>query len=61
MKSNYKRYTIVGNGGMNCPCCAPKSGNKYGARARVILKRQAKRRENKAIEYLIAKQMETMQ
>jgi hypothetical protein len=45
MKSTYKRFAVIGVGGFSCPCCAPKSGNKYGARARVILKRQAKRKE----------------
>jgi hypothetical protein len=45
MKGIYKRFSVVGNGGFACPCCAPQSGDKYGARARVILKRQAKRKE----------------
>jgi hypothetical protein len=45
MKGNYKRFTVIGHGGFSCSCCAPKSGNKYGARAIVIMKRQAKRRE----------------
>ncbi len=49
MKSSYKRYTLVGPGGMSCPCCAPMSGNKYAARARVLMKRQAKRREAREI------------
>jgi hypothetical protein len=50
MRSNYRKHTKVGHGGISCPCCAPKSGNKYGARARVIMKRQAKRAESVFIE-----------
>ena len=44
MKALYKRHTLVGVGGLSCPCCAPQSGNKYAAKARTMLKRQAKRR-----------------
>ena len=40
-KGIYKRYTLVGPGGINCPCCCPKG---YKA----TLKRQAKRREDRA-------------
>ena len=50
MRGNYRKHTKVGHGGISCPCCAPKSGNKYGARARVIMKRQAKRAESVFIE-----------
>ncbi len=49
MKAAYKKFTLVGPGGINCPCCAPMSGNRYAARARVIMKRQAKRREAAAL------------
>jgi hypothetical protein len=49
MKSSYKRYTMVGPGGLACACCAPQSGTKYSARARTIMKRQAKRREAQAV------------
>ena len=53
MKSaNYKRYACVGVGGLNCPCCAPQSGNKYAAKARTILKRQAKRRFDRQVNKL---------
>lgn len=52
MKGIYKRYAVIGIGGFSCACCAPKSGTKYGARARVILKRQAKRKEERVINYL---------
>lgn len=45
-KNEYKRYTMVGPGGLNCPCCGPQSGNKYAARARAQCKRQAKKRFN---------------
>lgn len=50
MKSEYKRYSLVGHGGFGCSCCAPKSGTKYGARAIDILKRQAKRRFHKRLD-----------
>ena len=43
MKAYFRKATVVGHGGMSCPCCAPKSGNKYGAAARTVIKRQAKR------------------
>jgi hypothetical protein len=43
VKAYFRRATVVGHGGMSCPCCAPKSGNKYGAAARTVIKRQAKR------------------
>ena len=45
MKGTYKRFAVIGHGGFSCSCCAPQSGTKYGARAIVIKKRQAKRRE----------------
>lgn len=49
MKSEFKRHSEVGHGGFGCPCCAPQSGNRYKARARVIMKRQAKRKLNQFI------------
>jgi len=49
MKSQYKRFSLIGPGGFGCPCCAPKSGNKYGAKAIDILKRQGKRRHNQQL------------
>ena len=49
MKALHKRHTLVGVGGLNCPCCAPQSGNKYAAKARTILKRQAKRRFDRQV------------
>ena len=52
MKSEYKRYTLVGPGGMGCLCCAPQSGNKYAARVRTLMKRQAKRRESRIINLI---------
>jgi hypothetical protein len=50
MKSSYKRYSLVGPGGFSCPCCGTQSGDKYKARARLLEKRQAKRREAKAVD-----------
>jgi len=44
-KAEFRRHSMVGPGGMSCPCCAPQAGNKYAARAVKIIKRQAKRRE----------------
>lgn len=43
MHGFFKKATAIGGGGMSCPCCAPKSGNRYGAAARTLIKRQAKR------------------
>lgn len=43
MHGFFKKATAIGGGGMSCPCCAPKSGNRYGAAARTLVKRQAKR------------------
>lgn len=43
MRGFFKRATVVGGGGISCQCCMPKSGNKYGAAARTVIKRQAKR------------------
>lgn len=44
----YRRFTCVGPGGINCPCCAPDSGNKYRAKARKKIKRQAIKKELEA-------------
>lgn len=41
-------YSQVGPGGWHCLCCAPQSGNKYAARAKAQLRRQAKKRERAA-------------
>jgi len=41
MKGLFKRFTLVGPGGMKCHCCAPQSGNKYAACAKRRMKRQA--------------------
>ena len=49
MKADFKKHTLAGVGGLSCPCCAPQSGNRYAARARVIMKRQAKRRLERAV------------
>lgn len=46
---HYKRYTLVGPGGLSCPCCAPQSGKRGAAKARAKMKRQAKRRERIAL------------
>jgi hypothetical protein len=43
MDGFFRRATHVGGGGISCKCCMPKSGNKYGAAARTLIKRQAKR------------------
>jgi hypothetical protein len=43
MDGFFRRATHVGGGGIRCKCCMPKSGNKYGAAARTLIKRQAKR------------------
>lgn len=43
-RSLYRKYTVAGPGGMSCPCCAPQSGDKYKARARAKVKRQAIKR-----------------
>lgn len=49
-KGNYKRYALTGPGGFKCSCCAPQSGNKHAARALVLVKRQAKRRQDRDIQ-----------
>lgn len=41
MKINTNKHTMVGPGGMSCPCCAPQAGSKCGARERKRMKRQA--------------------
>ena len=41
-KGNYKRYALVGPGGIKCPCCCTKG-------YKPTLKRQAKRREQRAV------------
>jgi len=50
MKSNYKRYTVAGVGGINCRCCVS-----YGAKP--TYKKQAKRRFNESIQQLILKEI----
>jgi len=52
MKGFFKRAYMVGPGGMTCPCCAPKSGNKYAARARQLMDKQSKRRLERIINRL---------
>jgi hypothetical protein len=49
MKGLFKRFTLVGPGGMKCVCCAPQSGNKYAACAKRLIKRQAKKVMRRAI------------
>lgn len=42
------KHAVIGVGGWHCLCCAPQSGNKYAARAKAQLRRQAKKRERAA-------------
>ena len=42
-KGHYRRYTLVGPGGLKCKCCCAPG-------YRPTLKRQAKRRERRALE-----------
>lgn len=42
------KHAVIGVGGWRCLCCAPQSGNKYAARAKAVLRRQAKKRERAA-------------
>lgn len=46
MKSEYKRYTCVGVGGMKCKCCCSRG-------EKPTIKRQAKKRYAQAINKLI--------
>ena len=52
MNAYFRKATMVGHGGMSCPCCAPKSGNRYGAAARTLMKRQARLRLGRIIDKL---------
>lgn len=51
MKSEYKRYTCVGTGGINCRCCCNRGG-------KPVVKRQAKRRYAQAVNKLIKSESE---
>lgn len=42
------KHAVIGVGGWHCYCCAPRGANKYAARARAMLRRQAKKRERAA-------------
>jgi hypothetical protein len=46
MKGKYKKYTVVGHGGINCSCCCNRGG-------KPTVKRIAKRRLNRAIKKFI--------
>jgi hypothetical protein len=52
MKGLFKKTYLVGPGGMKCACCAPKSGNKYAARARRLMDKQGKLRLTRLIDQL---------
>jgi len=52
MKGLFKKEYMVGQGGMTCACCAPKSGNKYAARARQKMDKQSKLRLTRMINQL---------
>jgi hypothetical protein len=52
MKGLFKKAYMVGQGGMTCACCAPKSGNKYAARARQKMDKQGKLRLTRMINQL---------
>jgi hypothetical protein len=52
MKGLFKKAYLVGQGGMTCACCAPKSGNKYAARARQKMDKQGKLRLTRMIDQL---------
>lgn len=44
-KGQYRRYALVGPGGIKCPCCVGQS-----RKPQTLVKRQAKRREARDLE-----------
>ena len=51
MKSIYKRFSVVGSGGINCRCCCNRGG-------KPLAKRLAKRKLEKAVKKLIKEVLE---
>ena len=49
--NSFKRYTRIGPGGINCPCCAPAPG-----KARKMFLRAAKRAERDTMKRQLEKE-----
>jgi hypothetical protein len=46
MKGRYKKFSVIGGGGINCKCCC-------GLGYKPIAKRIAKRRLNRAVKQIV--------